>query len=834
MADYRPVEAPVKDIQQLPLMHPGRPVGRDEVLKELYNYVKEEVPVLVCGQDGIGKTTLAAALGSAYTQQPGGTLWLDVDNPPLAELLVRVGRAYELKDVITSENPLSMVGAVASALMTHKPFIVLDGNINPKVADQFISKCADKLPVMMTHIEAIEGGWATINLDKLDEADAVTLFKQKAGIDHHDNDIDIYGIAKLLEYEPYPMVVAARAMVANKQSPDAYYKTLQQVADTLQDSGPLAALTASYRSLNAALQGLLLMMGATFTGEASAELLSMVSNAPIESINQAMTVLSQLLLVEKFQRAGQPYYRVHPDTYEFLQIWLKGSNRLDGLQEKMREAVLQFAQKYSKDSDIAHTQLAIEMSTFLATAKHASENGDRESANDLVVALTQAGDFVNSRGFVYELLQLRGYASGSTSAFPAYGEEEEDVDAVLEQALEADEEDFDALIGIDDDEDEELDADIWELVDDDAAPVPRPEDFKIPTETAKLQGITVEQLKEALAGAKEQGDKTRQIHIMRAIGKVQIIEEREQEAITSFNEVLSLYEEMEDKDGILGTLDMLSGLLTRTDNSQAAVMHATRGVTLAEELSDQDTRMHLLKTLGDARQDLGETAQSITAFSQALEIARLQADKQNEALILYKLGYAFLDDGSAEQALQTWDQALPLFREQKKRDYEGRVLGGLGSANAELERWAEAMNFYKSAVYIAQEVEDKSEEALQISNLAQALVNANDPKYLPEALTRHRQALHLAYESGNRNEIVSAIVDLVRLMMRSSRLLDITQLLLDDALKFDANDRDVKQLQEKLKADKATATERGVQQAPVSGTARDYAANAYETDVSSV
>src|SRR4030095_6175741 len=113
-----------------------------------------------------------------------------------------------------------------------------------------------------------------------------------------------------------------------------------------------------------------------------------------------------------------------------------------------------------------------------------------------------------------------------------------------------------------------------------------------------------------------------------------------------------------------------------------------------------------------------------------------------------------LDNSDADTAAETWEQALTLFKAQNKRAYEGRVLGGLGTAYGELGRWAEAINFHTSALYIAREVKDKEEEALQLSNLGYAAVQANQ---LGDAVTRYRQALHLAYSTNNRDNIVSNI-----------------------------------------------------------------------------
>jgi hypothetical protein len=111
-----------------------------------------------------------------------------------------------------------------------------------------------------------------------------------------------------------------------------------------------------------------------------------------------------------------------------------------------------------------------------------------------------------------------------------------------------------------------------------------------------------------------------------------------------------------------------------------------------------------------------------------------------------------------------------------------------------------------------------------LGNLGYASVRANQ---LGQAVLRYRQALHLAYETGDRENVVSTIVDLVRLLVESKRHLTIAELLIDDALKLEPTDRDVNKLKERITSEKTLATANGVEMLSVSGTAKDYAANAY-------
>jgi hypothetical protein len=114
---------------------------------------------------------------------------------------------------------------------------------------------------------------------------------------------------------------------------------------------------------------------------------------------------------------------------------------------------------------------------------------------------------------------------------------------------------------------------------------------------------------------------------------------------------------------------------------------------------------------------------------------------------------------------------------------------------------------------------------LQLSNLAYAAVQAEE---LGQAVLHYRQALHLAYESDDRENIVSTIVDLASLLAKSTRHLSIAKLLVDDAVQREPNDRDVNSLQQRIANEMLIEDANAVQQKSIGGTAQEYAANAYQ------
>ena len=338
------------------------------------------------------------------------------------------------------------------------------------------------------------------------------------------------------------------------------------------------------------------------------------------------------------------------------------------------------------------------------------------------------------------------------------------------------------------------------------------------------QAIEQVKLRTALSFARQHEDTPRVLQILEAVGKVQIDQQREKEAVATYNEILAIHEKQEDNKGILETLDMLAGLLVRSDSAVSALEQVQRGLHLAEEIADDEAEMFLQMTRGDAHKALGEAAIAVEAYAAALRNARHRDDMQNEALILYKLGLAYLESDNSRQAIEMLEDANDRFKQQGKRDMEGQVLRGLGEVNVKLQRWSEAINFHTSALYIAREIGDRAQEGRQLRHLGQILIQADK---LPEALTRLRQALHVAYEEQNSDDIISVIADLVSLMMRNLFLSSIAELLINDGLSYDPENRDLQSLKKEVAGAKERAAARGIALAVVAGSARDYAANAY-------
>lgn len=793
-------EAPARQAVDLPVMLPGKLVGRDQILAAVYGTLKQNQAVWLHGPAGIGKTALAATLASAYTQQPGGTLWFNVDGDSLAQMIVRVGRAYGDTDITNSRTPTGMVGAAAALLSQHKPLIVLDGNpLAPAVAE-FINKLAPNLPVLITSESESEGAWESVAMPPLSEKDAALLLVEKSGI----STPEVAQIGALLEQRPLALLVAAGAARIGKLDGPKLLGALQASDGVTVNE---RALKVGYASLQQALQGILFMLGATFNGTTSLNLLAMLSGANVETVQKVMSILSAQGFVQQDQRYGQPYYMLHPTAHTYAQSFLARAGRLPALQEKVRDTVLLYAKQHTGTDDADHAALMVEMDSFLSVANWASEQGDHDTPSQLIVALTQSGNFVSERGYLYEVLQLQELGSSGMSAFPSNAEVPADTMPVSpEDMITEDTDEYDT-----------------EVLGENIEAVPSPDEMMMAM-SASVDTSDPDALRTAIASARASGDDAGALRYQEKLAPLQRSIGNDNEALVMYNELLAAYEDADDKPNIMVTRLALAEIMIAQDSSQAVVHQATQGVALAKELGDDAAQAKFLLLLGDARQQLGESTEAILAYSHALDIAQGRGDRETESTALMQLGFAQLDDDDAETAIQTWDKALKLCRELNRRDCEARIMGGMGTAYGELSRWEEATSFHKSALHTARAVADKKEEGLQLSNLGYA---AKQSGKLGDAVLYYRQALHIAYERNERENIVSTIVDLVRLLSQSPLHLDIADMLINNALVQDPGDKDVLKLKQEVTSGRMMAAAQELDLKPVTGTAQDYASKAY-------
>ncbi|MBK9125498.1 MAG: tetratricopeptide repeat protein [Chloroflexi bacterium] len=894
MVAFNAHERPAHNAAELPVTPPPRLIGRESELQQIYPPLRESRAVFLHGPDGVGKSAVAAMLAAAFAKQPGGSLWLYVDDDTTLEsLIVRVGRAYDVAEVALSDNPLGMVGAVAALLQQHKPLIVLDGPLETSIAAKFVTRCADRVPVLLIERETQNGPWVTVPIAPLTPDAAVELFKQEANIAKNAPnaaDADLRALVKALGHLPFAICVAARTMLAGKMSPSDFLNRVRQVAPSVNNDPARIALALSFAALNNnPLQGVLLMMGAIPSGAGTADLLGMISGAPAASINQAVQMLAGLRLVDRSTRGDQVYFRQHALTHKFCEERLRSSARLDGLQEKSREKLVEYAQA-NKDASQA-SRLAAEMENFVALARHAQRTGDRDTNTKLVIALSQAGTFVNDHGFVYELVQIRGAGS---APFPAYQDAEPAAPSGLFASLTAapveefapEELEAAARGDVDDEDDEEFDdedeaeevvapaslataappeLDEEYLIDDDeeeadSGPVPvaqSPEDFL--SSMASAPPTIAEPRTSAMFGDEDLDDEIEDSE--------PVVEE---EPATVEEKIATLRSQLGQarQDGDMARQVTLLRQLGHWEVEEGLLIEAiatyNQALAVYEQRDDQKGQLETLEILSALMEKTENAQASVLMAQRGVAIAEAMGDEETRLQLLLTLGDARQQLGESAEAARSYGQALQIARTTDDSTHEAIILQKLGTAQLDsgdpdraIDSWEQALALFKAQERRADEGRVKGAlgqaygelqrwpEAInfhksalyiarELGDKAEEAVQLSDLGYtclqaeqLGEAMMHYRQALHLAFEYGNRADIVAALVDLARLMLRSPTHLKITEQLVADGLQLDPSDKDLRSLKDRIAGEILAAQNRGVQFKQVAGTARQFAAQGY-------
>ena len=110
----------------------------------------------------------------------------------------------------------------------------------------------------------------------------------------------------------------------------------------------------------------------------------------------SMTILSRLFLVERYQRAGEAHYRLHPHVHGFLCDWAIEHERFDALRADIMDTSRDYLDVHGRADD-AVIRLMTEMENLLAAAEWAADNDDPDLAADLAQAHGPTGRFAGGR-----------------------------------------------------------------------------------------------------------------------------------------------------------------------------------------------------------------------------------------------------------------------------------------------------------------------------------------------------------------------------------------------------------------------------------------------------
>lgn len=768
MEHFTPSEAPIHETQRLPVLPPRQILGRNRELGQAYAQIRAGMPVLFHGSPGMGTTALAAMIATAYTTFEGGVLWWSVPGDNLPNLIVRLGRAYGVREITTSADPLEHIGAAAELLQReHQPLIVLDNIQDFDAARDFVRKVAGGIPLIMTSNVGASGPWIPFELGPLGQADSLTLLMQAANRKPDVASADMQAISESLGGNPLELMLAGRHLAATEQTPAEFRAALSHVASEARAS----VLPVIFRELPDALKGILLNLGATFTGSASAALLGYLQLSPGETISRVMDMLLARGLVQDVPCPdADRCFAVHEQVHHFTQVWLRNSQRLDASQARVHEALLAYVEQHHDDTREARNALVAEMPNLLRLAQYAAKQRDTMSIQRLSAVLHAVFDLSGAYGFEIDNLdelvitlngsdagddvasgQLDLFAGSDVVAEPDPGPVEEllppaTVEQPFEQPVIAAPEAAAQVAEPRQDVDDLL----ADFVDDGIEGIPEAEDLIEDLAPDALSDYAEELFSEPpVEAAQEEFEPERSaVEFMRPEeGDTDLPKMDDEEPVEvglALEDLLKASRDARqsgDRGRLASALLMLGrAWMQRGQHEQAGAAY-NEALVLCEDSQDQAGMLAALEAMAGINLETGNLEEAVLFATRAENLANEAGDPVQLGHVLALLGDIRLELGQLDEALNTYVDAIEALQAGDDEISLGVVQAKLGATHMDRGEFTRAVTMLSSAQGIFADAGLMEYEGRVLGNLGTAYGNLGQ---WPDAEANHREALEIA------------------------------------------------------------------------------------------
>jgi len=211
------------------------------------------------------------------------------------------------------------------------------------------------------------------------------------------------------------------------------------------------------------------------------------------------------------------------------------------------------------------------------------------------------------------------------------------------------------------------------------------------------------------------------------------------------------------------------GEIQRTlGQKREAYHHLTKALSLFQELQDLEGQVKTLNNLGAVCKDLGQLEQALAYYQNSLQICDTMEipNIHGKATVLNNLGVISIDLGQKEQALKYFEQALLMQQMLEDHGEAACTLMNIGKVYDLQKRNEEAYLKYAEALKIFQMIGDRGRLATLYNHLGQFIRTRSGrekPERKQEAWEYHTKALHIFREIGDRWEEATTLQHLGRL-----------------------------------------------------------------------
>jgi tetratricopeptide (TPR) repeat protein len=221
---------------------------------------------------------------------------------------------------------------------------------------------------------------------------------------------------------------------------------------------------------------------------------------------------------------------------------------------------------------------------------------------------------------------------------------------------------------------------------------------------------------------------------------------RYQQSVAYLEQALAIAREIGDRRSQGRHLANLGLSYSNLGRYQQAVTYLEQALAIAREFGDLSSQGRHLGHLGNRYFELGRLSDAINCHEEALAITRQIGDRYNEEDQIGLLGRVYCDMGVINKALYYLEEAIAIDREIGNRVCEGWRLSDLSVCYARLGQIAQANYYREQALMVAREIGEGFLEGLQFANFAELLID--EGKY-EEAIQQALYCQRTGRETGS-------------------------------------------------------------------------------------
>ncbi len=391
---------------EMVLNRPRRFLGRDELVARVLHLLQEGEPVMLTGMGGIGKTSTAATVAMEFIKATGQpVVWLETGYQRADEILLALARAFDQQQAALGKS--DPTAFVMQLLAAQKGLLVLDNCWSAPALFEVMRAVPNDLPVLCTSRQRIPIDGEVMAVDSLSKSDAHKLLTYHARREFAD-DPELDALLRVLGNHPYALAIAGKQLKAQpglspKDLRQRYIKSTREIAvvggyGEANRQSIEHIISASVDTLSNDARRVLVQMGSLAAPRASLELLLLMVDTQLDTLEAAVAELEQASLMEVSAAlvADRPIYQMHDLTFNYCRDLFKHAG-LD--RSTLVRAVTAYMHLHSRDK-MAVQQ---EFTNILGAVRAASHDGDAASVITIIRAIMTDGYF-DAFGYTPELL----------------------------------------------------------------------------------------------------------------------------------------------------------------------------------------------------------------------------------------------------------------------------------------------------------------------------------------------------------------------------------------------------------------------------------------------